>query len=59
MPDELAHDRADRNIADYQQAINEARAGSGTADIQICKDQIDRWLDYRNQHTPDERTADL
>lgn len=43
----MSHDIADRNIRRYQAALK-----SGKGNPAICRDQIDRWLDYRKG--PDE-----
>jgi hypothetical protein len=36
------HEIADRNIARYQQALKD-----GTGNPTICREMIDKWLEYR------------
>lgn len=53
-----AWDVADRNIRRYLQGIERAKLG-GKANIAVCREKIDKWLEYRRQHGPDDRSAEL
>jgi hypothetical protein len=58
-PRERAWDLADRKIRRYQEAIRKAERGEGRANPQVCREQIDRWLDYRSNHGPNDERAEL
>lgn len=49
-------DIADRNIERYRRSIERAQLG-GTANIAICREKIDQWLEYRHKHGPDDETV--
>ncbi|HEY4451040.1 MAG TPA: hypothetical protein VGN13_05550 [Solirubrobacteraceae bacterium] len=55
---ETAWEVADRNIRRYQRSIERALLG-GKANISICREMIDRWLEYRQRHAPDDERAEL
>jgi len=55
-PKETAWQVAGRNICRYQQAIERAKLG-GKANVAVCRAQIDKWLEYRQQHGRDEPRA--
>lgn len=55
---ERAWDVADRNIAKYRRAIERAKLG-GKPNIAVCQAQLDRWLEYRSSHGPDDLSAEL
>lgn len=58
-PRERAWDLADRTIAGLKDAIDRAERGEGNANPAVCRDMIDRWLDYRSSHGPNDLRAEL
>jgi hypothetical protein len=47
-------DVADRNIRRIKAALDAAVRGEGTANPAICRENIDKWLEYRQAHGPDD-----
>jgi hypothetical protein len=47
---------ADRNIRRYLAALQRAEMGQGKANPQICREMIDKWLEYRASHGPNDAT---
>lgn len=56
---ERAWDLADRKIAYLKDRLDRAERGEGRANPAVCRDMIDRWLDYRSNHGPDDLQAEL
>jgi hypothetical protein len=50
---------ADRNITSYWEARVKALKGEGDAHAEVCLDMVNKWLDYRLNHGPDDLSAKL
>jgi hypothetical protein len=51
---ELCWDLADREIARYRREIALAEKGFSSSNVDVCHAQIDKWLEYRFEHGPEE-----
>jgi hypothetical protein len=47
---------ADRNLRHYQEALKAALRGEGKANPEVCRDMLDKWLEYRHSHGPDDES---
>lgn len=47
-------EQADKKIKHYAEQLALALKGEGKAHPDICRDMIDKWLDYRLSHSPDD-----
>lgn len=47
-------DIADENIARFKASLDKALRGEGKANPAICREMIDKWLEYRHAHGPDD-----
>lgn len=45
-----AWDVADNHIRKYKASLDAALRGEGDANPDVCREQIDRWLEYRHAH---------
>lgn len=45
---------ADENIRRYKAALDAALRGEGKANPMICREMIDKWLEYRQAHGPND-----
>jgi hypothetical protein len=53
----LCWDIADKNILQYKTSLDRALRGVGKANPEICRDMIDKWLEYRHDHGASDRAA--
>lgn len=59
MPRDLCWDFADQKIRELRAKIKLAENGAYKGNLAVMRDMLDKWLEYRHSHGPDDERLPL